>query len=242
MDTSTLPHPRHDIRDILGRRLAATDGEIGTIGDVLFDENTWVARFLVAATGTWLADRQVLFSPFALGPITSTRLGLPGPVITVGLSRADIEGGPFVAPDQAITQDQEFIFHRHYGWPFHPSGGSTWDAVGSVTEPDDVDLRRAAGSSAIQEQRRGVAKQLLGFVVVTPQGVAGTVKSLLIDAETWKIDELVLEMGQWYARKAIRLRTADINHINTALKTIETSVSRNTLRSTKPDTLATQEP
>ncbi len=53
-------------RNLEGCSIGATDGTIGEVKDLYFDDESWVIRYLVVATGSWLADRKVLISPFAL--------------------------------------------------------------------------------------------------------------------------------------------------------------------------------
>jgi uncharacterized protein YrrD len=49
----------------MGYQLESRDGEIGKVKEFYFDDRRWTIRYLVAETGTWLADRQVLISPSA---------------------------------------------------------------------------------------------------------------------------------------------------------------------------------
>ena len=57
-----------------GYKLNSLDGEIGKVKEFYFDDRHWTIRYLVAETGTWLADRQVLISPYAL---LAVDMGLP---------------------------------------------------------------------------------------------------------------------------------------------------------------------
>ena len=52
-----------------GTTIAATDGDIGSIQDLYFDDLTWTIRYLVVDTGTWLPGRQVLISPRSVGTV-----------------------------------------------------------------------------------------------------------------------------------------------------------------------------
>jgi hypothetical protein len=47
--------------------IQASDGEIGTVGDFLFDDRTWKIRWMVVDTGGWLAGRKILMHPSAIG-------------------------------------------------------------------------------------------------------------------------------------------------------------------------------
>ena len=53
-------------KTLMGYKLASLDGEIGKVKEFYFDDQHWAIRYLVADTGNWLMDRQVLISPYAL--------------------------------------------------------------------------------------------------------------------------------------------------------------------------------
>ena len=50
---------------IKGYAIAASDGRIGSVSDFLFDDASWVVRWLLVDTGKWLSGRKVLLPPFA---------------------------------------------------------------------------------------------------------------------------------------------------------------------------------
>jgi hypothetical protein len=60
-----------------GYAIAASDGQIGTVSDFLFDDRTWKVRWLVVDTGTWLSGRMVLIHPSAIGQADYERRQLP---------------------------------------------------------------------------------------------------------------------------------------------------------------------
>jgi len=51
---------------LTGYQLSGLDGNIGSVKEFYFDDHHWTIRYLVADTGTWLEERQVLLSPYAL--------------------------------------------------------------------------------------------------------------------------------------------------------------------------------
>lgn len=54
------------INEIVGYTLLAQDGEIGRCQDFLFDDRSWVVRYMVAKTAKWLPGRKVIVSPVFL--------------------------------------------------------------------------------------------------------------------------------------------------------------------------------
>ena len=51
---------------IRGYTIAASDGKIGAISDFLFDDSTWLIRWLIVDTGNWLSGRKVLLPSSAM--------------------------------------------------------------------------------------------------------------------------------------------------------------------------------
>jgi predicted secreted protein len=49
-----------------GYGLRATDGSVGKIADLYFDDHAWIVRYVVVDTGGWLTGRAVLISPSSL--------------------------------------------------------------------------------------------------------------------------------------------------------------------------------
>ena len=54
---------------INGYAIKASDGQIGTVSDFLFDDASWLVRWLVVDTGNWLSGRKVLLPPSVLGQL-----------------------------------------------------------------------------------------------------------------------------------------------------------------------------
>jgi hypothetical protein len=49
-----------------GLVVRALDGELGTVEQFYFEDDSWTIRYFVVNTGSWLVGRQVLISPFAV--------------------------------------------------------------------------------------------------------------------------------------------------------------------------------
>ena len=51
---------------VIGKTIDAVDGEIGSVDDLYFDDQTWSVRYLIVDTGKWLSGRKVLVAPDAI--------------------------------------------------------------------------------------------------------------------------------------------------------------------------------
>ena len=65
---------------INGYAIAASDGRLGTVSDFLFDDASWLVRWLVVDTGKWLSGRKVLLPPSALGHPDPKETRIPGQI------------------------------------------------------------------------------------------------------------------------------------------------------------------
>src|ERR1039458_6511374 len=114
-----------NINELYGNRLAASDGDIGHVKDFYFDDKTWVIRYLVADTGSWLTGRLVLLSPHAFGCLDQDKK-----VLLVNLTRKQIENSPSIDSHKPVSRQYEVEYYRYYGWPAYWQGGEMWGMGG----------------------------------------------------------------------------------------------------------------
>ena len=87
------------VQDIQGYAIRATDGVIGHVRDVYFDDHNWAVRYFVVDTGTWLASRKVLISRFAVGePDWAAR------VMPVSITKEQVKGSPDIDTDKPVSR------------------------------------------------------------------------------------------------------------------------------------------
>jgi len=55
------------LRQLYGKKLGASDGDIGHLKDFYFNDQQWAIRYVVAVTASWLSGRLVLIPPHAFG-------------------------------------------------------------------------------------------------------------------------------------------------------------------------------
>ena len=58
----------HDLETLIGSSVVATDGEIGTVRNFLFDGLSWTIHYLVVDVGTWFNRRDVVLPIAAVHP------------------------------------------------------------------------------------------------------------------------------------------------------------------------------
>jgi hypothetical protein len=82
---------------INGYAIQASDGPIGTVSDLLFEDVGWVIRWLVVDTGDWLSGRKALLPLSALGQPDRALRQFP-----INLTMEQVKDSPAVDTDQPV--------------------------------------------------------------------------------------------------------------------------------------------
>jgi hypothetical protein len=115
---------------LFGCPIVASDGEIGLLKDVYFDDARWTARYLVIDTGDCLKGRRVLIPAIAVHSIERERdvVHVRPPQwikgvdwiereVNVGVTRDIVEAAPEYHPDLAFSPAYAAELCRHYRRP-----------------------------------------------------------------------------------------------------------------------------
>ena len=87
---------------INGYAIVASDGHLGTVSDFLFDDVSWLIRWLVVDTGNWLSGRKVLLPAFALGHLDAERREF-----SVRLTRQQVKDSPDIDTKRPVSRQME---------------------------------------------------------------------------------------------------------------------------------------
>jgi hypothetical protein len=96
--------------DLRGLTIRATDDEIGTVDQFLFDDMSWTIRYMVVNAGGWLLRELVLISPRSIRGV-AWELGQVA--VKVDLSREQVKDAPEFDP-RRLGRDEEQLLHSHY--------------------------------------------------------------------------------------------------------------------------------
>lgn len=229
--------------DLRGYDIAASDGMIGAIDDLLFDEAHWSVRWLVVDTGGWLSGRRVLLPPEALGRPDSAERRLP-----VKLTRAQVEASPPLESDLPVSRQVEADIFAHYNWPpywesdlgaplsYLSSGGL---AGGFLFPPDAVRApaeRAAAGSKpGAEAARRGdpdlrSIRATTGDAILASDGEIGHVEDFLIDEAGWPVRYMIVDTRNWLPGRKVLVAPQWIRDIDWADGRVSVGLSREQVR------------
>ncbi len=201
-----------DIKTLYGSKIAAIDGDIGHVKDFYFDDKTWVIRYLVVDTGSWLAERAVLLSPHAFGKWDQFEGALH-----IKLTKRQIEGSPSIDAHTPVSRNFEIDYYRYYGWPAYWTGSSLWGTSGYpmvVNSPD-----AAAAADGVRHHHRAdkhlqSALAIKGYAIHASDGEIGHVAGFLVNDRSWVIHNVVVDAGGWISCKEILIAPGSVDRIS----------------------------
>ena len=99
------------ISSLRGIDLHATDGHLGKVQDLFFEDRDWTVLYMSVDTAQWLPGRRVLVPPATFGEADWVER-----TINVMVTREEIETSPEIHLHESITREQEVAYFAHFGW------------------------------------------------------------------------------------------------------------------------------
>jgi hypothetical protein len=211
---------------IKGYGIAATDGRIGTISDLLFDDATWLVRWVVVDTGTWLSSRKVLLPPTVLGHLNSET-----EEFAVRLTKQAIIDSPDVDTDKPVSRQMETGLYDYYGWsPYWGTGfymggyGLMPPAMAESASPgcwDQGDLTPAKGNPHLRS-----VTAVTGYHILASDGEIGHVEDFLVADDDWSVHYLIVDTKNWWPGKRVLISPRWAIGIDWAEREVKLDVGR----------------
>lgn len=203
------------IKQLNGDKLAASDGDLGHVKDFYFDDLSWVVRYVVVDTGTWLTSRQVLLSPHAFGGLDQA-----GNVLRVNLTRQQVEDSPPIEWHKPVSRQYEEEYYRYYGWPYYWQGDGLWGMSGfpildlpAKPLPDEKAVAMSPPREPADAHLRS-SQAVSGYHLKASDGIIGHVCDFMMDAQSWAIHQLVIKIGHRFTGKEVRIPTSKVERIS----------------------------
>jgi len=185
-------------KELLGYKLGSLDGEIGKVKDFYFDDLNWTIRYLVADTGGWLSDRQVLISPYALLAVNADEKN-----IAIDLTKKQIKDSPSLDSDKPVSRQFEEAYYGHYLYPIYWGGPYPW---GPSPHParDHEPLGQSPQREKTWDHHLRSTCAVTGHHIQALDGEVGHVEDFIIGDDSWAIRYLVVDTHNWWpGRKAL---------------------------------------
>jgi hypothetical protein len=99
-------------QEIIGYGIQASDGVIGHVEDFIFEDLSWIIRYIVIDTGNWLSGKKVLVSPEWI-----KRISWANREVYVDMKKEWIKNSPEFDPSRPINRTYEVQLYDFYGRP-----------------------------------------------------------------------------------------------------------------------------
>ncbi|MEO7065676.1 MAG: PRC-barrel domain-containing protein [Rhodanobacter sp.] len=200
------------VKHLRNYAIHTTDGAIGHVRDVYFDDHSWVVRYLVVETSGLRPVRKVLISPISVTSVDAMKR-----VLTLSITRQQVEDSPGIDTDKPLSRGHERSVLGYYGYPYY------WDAEGlrgtgsfssallnmsergMATPPHGAaDIERAqeiqeAGLGSDADIHLHSCREVAGYRIEAADGRMGQVAGFLLEESTWAIRYLVVNTSKWWS-------------------------------------------
>ncbi|WP_010529829.1 PRC-barrel domain-containing protein [Lentibacillus jeotgali] len=167
--------------------IEASDGSMGKIQDLYFDDNKWVVRYAVLDSRRWLPSRRIMLSPAAFRSIDTQNQR-----VDVEYDKETVRNSPSIPVDATLSKDMEMALTGYYGWSRYWLGGMLWGV-------EDTPLAHFEDRAAHEDQTPNEwehnlrsSEEAAGYRVHANNGKIGELTEFIIDDSYWKIRYLVV--------------------------------------------------
>jgi sporulation protein YlmC with PRC-barrel domain len=220
-----------NMQELKSYAIGATDGEVGKVVDIFIDDQSWVVRYLVVDTGSWLTSRKVLISPYAV-----LRADWDDKRLPVRLTQEQVKNSPDIDTDMPVSRQHEMAYADYYRYPYYWGGDGLWgDGLYYPIEPERSD---AAELHAQAERARHQSDDphlrsclsVVGHHIHASDGDIGHVQGMLVDEETWTVRYLIVDTSNWWMGHTVLVPPEWISNVNWADASVTVNLTRETVQ------------
>jgi uncharacterized protein YrrD len=192
----------HDLEDLIGSSVIATDGEIGNVRNFLFDGVSWTIHYLVVDVGTWFTRRDVVLPIAAVDPPDWAQK-----TFHVHLTKEQVGNSPDVDTEKPVSRQQAIAMEEYFGklaiWATTQLVGGAQIPTGMkypVLTKEDPHLRSAW--------------DLVDYKVWASDGEVGRLEGLIMDEASWHLGYLDVKTGDWLHGRSVLIPTRWVKSIS----------------------------
>jgi hypothetical protein len=229
-----------NLKDLKNFVIRATDGDIGTVDECYFDDESWGIRYLVVDTGGWMGGRRVLISPMSV-IYSDWQLRL----LDVSLTKQQVENSPDINTHKPVSRQHEAEYLGYYGYPLYWGGP---DLCGPAFYPMSLPRNalplpfQTAPFKTSTEAMDSICKEspdshlrstdaVKGYSMVAADGEIGHVDGFLTDDEAWAIRYIEVATRNWWPGKKVLVSPMWINDVSWLDFRVSTGLTREAIQS-----------
>lgn len=210
--------------------IGATDGDIGQVDDLYFDDESWTVRALVVDTSRWLPGRKVLVSPLSLRGVDFS-----GRRLVTDLTRARVERSPDIDTARPVSRQREAEWYHYFGYPYYWAGPYRWgpaplpSSVGAMqTHPPDEAARQ---QGALENPHLRSVNEVTNYGIKATDGELGHVEDFFVEQDSWAIRYLLVDPRSWWPGKHVLVATGWVTAVDWFGAVVHVDLSKEAVRS-----------
>jgi uncharacterized protein YrrD len=213
-------------KEFTGYAIQAKDGELGKVKDLLFDDQKWVVRYLVADTGRWLPGRKVLISPISVLDIdwNSRR-------VVLSLTQEDLERSPPLEEDAPVSLQHERSYLDFLGYAYYWGAAGLW---GDDPYPAALSGPTERENRPDSDHHLRSMNEVRGYAICGSDGDLGSVHDFVIDDESWVLRYLAADLGRWLPGRKVLIAPVWARRVNWASREVAFDLSRHQIDQSPP--------
>jgi hypothetical protein len=209
-----------------GFTIRAVDGDLGTVDQFYFDDETWAIRYFTVDSGGWLGGRQVLISPYSV-----VHADWQTKFLDVALTKLQVENSPDIDTHLPVSRQHEADYLGYYGYPFYWAGPSLW---GPALYPAGLAIPTTASREARRERVRKESLDshlrssaaVTGYHIDAVDGEIGHLEGFVVDDRDWAIRYIEVATRNWWPGKKALVSPAWIERVSWTDSKVYVGLSR----------------
>jgi sporulation protein YlmC with PRC-barrel domain len=204
MRIASILHPE---AVITGYVIQATDGEIGQVGDFLFDDRSGKVRHLVVSLHAPDGVRNALVAPKCV-----TGVDVEHQLISVALSRKEVEQSHSEEVDPPVSLQKwsscDYVVCRA---PWSGADGTQFPGFPFIVaaEPDPRKPSQPKGDPHLRS-----AVEVATYAIRALDGWAGLIRGFLVDVEAWVIRDVLVKTRKWLPGRKVLIPWVSSRDVN----------------------------
>jgi hypothetical protein len=221
----------HQLKELDGLAIHATDGDIGVTKDFYFDDQQWTLRYFIVETGSWLLSRKILLSPMSI-----THLNLAEKTLSVDINRDQVRRSPEIDTHQPVSRQFEVDYSGYYGFPLYWGDIGLWGSNqtperGAQTTKSSGAHKCSDGFSAQNKDHQlRSSQEVVGYHIEAHDGEIGHLEGMLIDEETFAIRYLIINTSNWWMGHAVLIAPQWIKEVSWAASKIYVDMTQEQIK------------
>jgi hypothetical protein len=193
----------------------ASDGRLGVVSDLLFEDIGWMVRWAVVDTARWFSSRKVLLPVSALAQPDSKLRHCP-----VDLTMQQVERSPDIDTDRPVSRQTEIHIYDYYDLDPYWSGGyapgrETAFAARLMLSGSKRTVRADIQPKKGDRHLRST-NAVTGYDIQATDCEIGRVHDFLVDDADWSIAYIVVLTGTWWSGTKVLIPSNSVREIDWA--------------------------